>query len=216
MNYINEEIKKKYYFITDGVIYKISNRNDSDKCGICIGFNDDGTVKTDQELSVIFPFIKLTYSTYKIDKNGKKQIDKTGQEKYLWLQDFIYDGDKYNGGKFECTENLHDDGATTFLQRYINQTKDEIYEEIKNGYVSESLKNMHPKYFSGVPYEDFMCEDVRVTYVSLSSSEQILSDTNIDELFKKTAEIEAITTANRILKRNSQQVDNLTLTIKSL
>lgn len=203
----NDTIKKKYYFITSDVIYEISNRNDFDECcGICPSHNDDGSVKTDTELAAIFPYIKLTY-----------KVNDTGEtiEKYLWLQDFIKDGDKYENNKFIAKS--HDDNVTTFLDRYINQSKKNAYKDIKNGYLPASLKAKNQKYFGDVPYNDFIDgKNVTVTAVSLTEEQRFFSETKIGELYVETAKNESKNAANRILNRNSQQVDSLTLTVKSL
>ena len=211
MIYPSEIIKKLYYFVTDKVIYEISSRNDTDGCGISAGFNADGSIKTNSELAAIFPYIKLTYTTYKEDGS----VNKSGQEKYLWLQDYIKDGDGYEDGVFKCKKDLHGDDSETFVARYIKKVKNEINEYIKNGYSVQSIRNMFPKYFSGVPYDDFMDEKVTVTATSLGSNDIILNNTNINKLYEDVAKQEATNSANRILNCNGKKVKNLTLTTEN-
>ena len=213
----NDKILNKYYFVQDEVIYDISNSQDSDYCGISPCY--DNKEKGDDFFKDIFPYIKLTYSTFKTitDSDGKitRVVDTEGNEKYLWLQNFIYEGDSYDGSKFSCTNNLHKDGCSTFIQRYVKKLENEIRDRIKGGYTVSNLRNLYPNYLYEKEYEtriDGKC--TKVTDVSDFDTLNILSDGKINDLYKRLAEEEAEIAANKILNKNNQQVDNLTLTVK--
>lgn len=216
----NDKILNKYYFVQDKVIYDISNSQDSDYCGISPGY-DNKEVKGDDVLKNIFPYIKLTYSTFKTVTDSKGnitlEVDTAGNEKYLWLQNFIYEGDSYDGSKFSCTNNLHKDGCSTFIQRYVKNLENEIRDRLKRGYTVSSLRNSYPNYLYEKQYETRIDgKYVKVTDVSDFITLNILSDGKINDLYKRLAEEEAEIAANKILNKNNQQVGNLTLTVKSI
>lgn len=216
----NDKILNKYYFVQDEVIYNISNLQDSDYCGISPGYVDN-KVKDDDVLKDIFPYIKLTYTTFKteIDSDGKikREVESEGNPKYLWLQSFIYEGDKYYGNKFICTEKLHKDGCDTFIQRYVKNLENEIRDRIKAGYTVSSLRNLYPNYLYKIPYETRIDgKYVEVTGVTDFDTLNILSDDKIDGLYQRLAKEEAEIAANKILNKNNQQVDTLTLTVKPI
>lgn len=216
----NDKILNKYYFVQGEVIYNISNSQDSDYCGISPGYDDKG-VKSDDALKEIFPYIELTYTTYttEIDSNGNinRKEEKTDNKKYLWLQNFIYEGDSYVGNKFSCTNNLHKDGCSTFIQRYVKSLENEIRVRIKSGNTASSLRNLYPNYLYEKEYETRIDgKYVKVTDVSDFDTLSILSDDNIGSLYKRLAEEEAEIAANKILNKNNQQVDTLDLTVKPI
>lgn len=216
-----DKILDKYYFVQDKVIYHISSSQDSDSCGVSPGYDSDGNVKDDSTLKDIFPYIELTYTTYKtiIDSDGNvtQTEDTTGNKKYLWLQNFIYNGDTYSESKFSCTNNLHKDGCSTFIQRYVKALKNEIGEKLKSGYTVANLRKSYPNYLYESTYETRIDgKYVRVTAVSDSSTLQILADSKINDLYKDYAIEQAKIAANKVLSKNNQQVNTLTLTVKSL
>ena len=206
MTQTNTKINKLYYFLTSTVIYEIAENNDKDKCGICPSHDSDGKVKTDSALAAIFPYIKLTYSTTK----------STGLTKYLWLQNYIYDGDVYNENKFICTTGLHGDNSTTFKARHIKEYKKGAIELIKGGYNKEQIRQILPGYFNTVPYNDIIDgESVTVTATDIGADNQFLSDVKINDLYKEAAEEQAKLAANNILAINNLQVNTLTITTKA-
>ncbi len=216
----NDKILNKYYFVQDEVIYNISNSQDSDYCGISPGYDDNG-VKSDDVLKGIFPYIKLTYTTFKTETDSDGNITRTdettGNQKYLWLQNFIYEGDKYDGSKFICTEKLHKDGCKTFIQRYVKSLENQIRDRIKAGYTVSSLRNLYPIYLYEKEYETRIDgKYVKVTDVSDFATLSILSDDNIGSLYERLAKEEAEIAANKILNKNNQQVDTLDLTVKPI
>ena len=218
----NDKILNKYYFVQQdkGVIYNISNSQDSDYCGISPGYDDKG-IKDDGTLKEIFPYIELTYSTFKTvtdsDGNTTLEVDTTGNKKYLWLQNFIYEGDSYDGSKFSCTNNLHKDGCSTFIQRYVKSLENQIRDRIKAGYTASSLRNLYPNYLYEEEYETRIDgKRVKVTAVSDFDTLNILSDDEIGDLYKRLAKEEAEIAANNILNKNNQQVDTLNLTVKPI
>ena len=177
-----------------------------DKCGICPSHDSDGNVKEDTALAAIFPYIKLTYSTDKA----------TGLSKYLWLQNYIQDGDEYKENKFVCKAGLHDDDSTTFKARHVNEYKKGAIELIRGGYNKDQVRAVLPKYFKGVPYDDIIDgEKVRVTATDVGNDNLFLSDAKIDDLYKEAAEKDAKKAANNILAINGKQVNTLTITTKA-
>lgn len=207
MTQTNTKINKLYYFVSDTTtIYRIADSNDLDKCGICPSHDSEGNVKEDTALAAIFPYIKLTYSTDKA----------TGLSKYLWLQNYIQDGDEYKENKFVCKAGLHDDDSTTFKARHVNEYKKGAIELIRGGYNKDQVRAVLPKYFKGVPYDDIIDgEKVRVTATDVGNDNLFLSDAKIDDLYKEAAEKDAKKAANNILAINGKQVDTLTITTKA-
>lgn len=209
MAYLNDRINRKYYFTTGSTIIEISKYQDADGCGKAAGFKEDGTIKEDSELATIFPYIKLTY---------------TDGEKYLWLQDFIQDGDTYNDTTFGCTKGLHGDDSETFVERYISRIKKEVSIKIKQGYSPEQLVKMYPQFLSKLPYEDYIDgKPINVTATTLSAAQMILSDDNIGKIYEDVAKEQATEAADRILKiigkkvkMNDDKTTTLTFTIEDI
>lgn len=197
MKYPTDSISRNYYFTSSDVIYEISQNQDADECGKLPGFDSSGNILSEDELATIFPYLKLNYTVEGTTLTGVK---------YLWLQNFIVDGDKFNGSKFTAVKHPNDsDGATTFVDRFIKQAKTEIDTKLRNGASITWLKNVYPPYL--VSDKDFYMtingKNCLVTSVSRSDGTEnlvVLSDTHIKEVLEETAKEKALVAANNVVK----------------
>lgn len=207
----NKDFYKWYYFVENNIIYDISSVQDKDECGLAPW--SDGTkeqkLKPEGQLAAIFPNIKIEYKEY----DGQTLLTEV-KTKYLWLQNYIDDGDKYNGSKFEPTVGLHGDESETFVDRYINELKNATKTLIRNGYSVNDIRKSNPKFVIETEYDDdtLIGKKIRVVSTSLTPAQRFLSDEEISEIFIETAKEEATKTANAILKQCKYKVDTLDLT----
>jgi len=207
----NKDFYKWYYFVQNSIIYAISSIQDKDECGLAPW--SDGTkeekLKPEEQLATIFPHIKIEYKEY----DGQTLLTEV-KTKYLWLQNYIDDGDKYDGSEFNPTVGLHGDESATFVDRYINELKNATKTLIRNGYSVNDIRKSNPKFVTESEYDDdtLIGKKIRVVSVSLNGTQQFLTDEQISEIFKETAKEEATKTANAILKQCKYKVDTLDLT----
>ena len=174
MIYPSENITKRYYFVESGVIYKISNSNDSDECGLLPGYDENGKLKTKEdyvyvgingvhktddsgkEIKVtvvdydaykdIYPNICIKYKRCSMI-DGKKTIGEHEFTKYLWLDNLIEIGDKYSSNKFSIGAK-HGNSDTDFNAKYKRLVKEFIVTKaMSNGTVDPTvLKSGYPYY----------------------------------------------------------------------
>lgn len=169
------KLSNPYYFIKNNTVFKISSSNETkDSCG-----KHYVTYKTDPERMVKKgeTYIDL-HGDYVTAKNDATNVVSTGSidaetssktfpyfkitglsdgnetEHYLWLDDFITDGDVIvtdnDNVKFMRTkhsENPNDEsGYVDFAEDYVNTVKEELAAAIVNGKDFDAAKRSYPPY----------------------------------------------------------------------
>lgn len=174
MIYPSENLTKRYYFVEGNVIYKISNRNDSDECGLLPGY-ENGELKTKEDFVYIgingehkkdssgndikvkivdydaykniYPNICIKYKRCSIDKGGSRTVGTYEFTKYLWLDNLIEVGDKYSSNKFSIGAK-HGKSDTDFNEKYKRLVKEFIVSKAISNSTARStvLKSGYPYY----------------------------------------------------------------------
>lgn len=148
MIYPTEKPTKRYYFVSDGIVYKIASNNDSDGCGITPGFKNDDIIIG--ECVNAYPSITITYKKYATNNDGTKIDDDKTITKKLWLDLLIETGDKYENGKFSpmSNGNGHKPIDSSYQERFKRLINKDIVEKtsVLSNVNVDVLKRYYPYY----------------------------------------------------------------------
>ena len=174
MIYPSENLTKRYYFVENNVIYKISSSNDEDGCGELPGYEDgklqteevekrfgtDGHTENDSNGNIIketvvknsvyasiYPNICIKYKRCSKANDGSRIVGTYEFTKYLWLDNLISIGDRFTSNKFDVGAKHGKDGDTDFNKRYARLVKEFIISKaVSNSTVDPTVLR------SGYPY----------------------------------------------------------------
>lgn len=152
------------------VIIEVTNSQDKDKCGKVYGYKFESgqyRQRPDDELKGIFPYLEFHCKANKFDKDGNPLPDSAGKDEFeMWyyLDEYVQEGDKANTAvhsddpeteerenetmpKLICSTNVHGDGCSYFVERFVKEWKEKAYALLKSGTNMKYIEATFPKYF---------------------------------------------------------------------
>ena len=226
------KLNNPYYFVKDGVIFKINVTNDyKDPCGkhYVTYVTEEKQVEKGQsyinnkgDYVVAETAGTVNVSTGRVDEATCattfpyfKVTDTDSNEYYFWLDNFIEKGDVYKSSKFKKTIHSGEtEEEVDFAQDYVNTVKRAIATAMANGTSFNAAKGGYPSYLFAKANDKITVNGKEVTVktkgitssLGTISTLPIISETNIVAEVLKVINEKTVDYANGMLKNIDKKV----------
>ena len=227
------KVYNPYYYVKDGVIYRISSTlsNPSDSCAKhYVVFETEP-----KELKKGYVYLDLNGNNVKAESDGTYNVSTgklnntecakvfpyisvtdAGEDStvyYNWLDNFISVGDT-KSTKFEKTLHGETEDTVDFAKYYIDTVKTEIAENMINGTSFDDAKKKHPSYLFAKKNDEITIDGKDVKVSSMKASYQtaaltlpIISEDGLESIIIDIINRETIECANSMLNNIGKEVN---------
>lgn len=190
MIFPDTNLKNRFYTVKgDGCVIGIHSYKVTDGD---IGVDENNEVNINR-----FPWIKLV-----IDKETRQAYGLDYGEIYLWLDDYINVGGKYEGEKF--TKAFDGKTEIDIIEYFNSEVENYIHTQITNGVNVGRIIDGLPNYLKDIPFPyRYKGDTLTISSIEVSSgSLKTYKDKDKDELIKNAAIAVAEKAGNDVLKEN--------------